>query len=119
MFNLHNKLVGNVPNVYRDPVTATVIGSVVLGAASSAQAAHQQRKAAKADADRRTAAAQAEQDKADLIASETRPDEQALGDTKFGTGDVNSTGGSTTDFLVPKSNSLGGGTGRSGLGFSI
>ena len=92
-------------------ISAAIGISAIIGAGSAAYQGEQQKKLAKKDADRRKA-------EADRIASETRPDEIGLEETKFGVDKANKTGGSTSDFLVPKTSALGG-TGRSGLGFTI
>jgi len=119
MFNLHNKLVGNCPAVYRDPVSATVL-AVAVGAGSTIYAQKQQEKAAEADRKRREKEAAASKAEADRIARETKPEEEALGETKFGADDATDVGGSTQDFLIPKTSALGGSTGgRSGLGFTV
>lgn len=100
-------------------VAAAIIGAAVIGAGSAYIAGEKQEKAAEDDRKRREAAAREEQERADLIASETRPDEEALGETTFGVDKGPGPGGSASDFLVPKTSALGGGTGRSGLGFTV
>jgi len=100
-------------------LTAAVIGAAIIGAGSGLYSADQQRKAAKDDRNRREAAAAAQQAEADRISRETRPEEQALAETKFGTQDTTQAG-STQEFLIPKTSALGGSaTGRSGLGFKV
>lgn len=100
---------------------AAVITAGVLAAGSSVYAAQEQKKAAKADQARREAEAAASKAEADRIARETKPEEESLADTKFGTDGEGSTGGSSQDFLIPRKNSALGtsGTGRSGLGFKV
>ena len=108
------------------------IGAVVaavIGAGASSYNATQQRNAAK-DAKSRDLAAQAAEQKrldaataaekaeADRIAMETRPEEEGLDEIKFGTGEDDKTLNKSTDFLIPKSTTLGS-TGRSGLGFEV
>jgi len=100
-------------------VVGAIIASAVIGAASAAYQGKQQEKASEADRNRREAAAKAERDRADLIASETKPEEEALGETKFGADDGRGAFGSASDFLIPKTSALGGGKGRSGLGFAL
>jgi hypothetical protein len=99
-------------------ISAAIGISAIIGAGSAAYQGEQQKKLAKKDADRRKAEADAAKAESDRIASETRPDEIGLEETKFGVDKANKTGGSTSDFLVPKTSALGG-TGRSGLGFTI
>ena len=100
-------------------IGAAIIAAAVIGAGSAYIAGEKQEKALKKDRERREATAREEQERADLIASETRPDEEALGETKFGVDKGTGAGGSASDFLVPKTSALGGGTGRSGLGFAV
>ena len=100
-------------------IVASILGSAVIGAGSAAYSADQQSKAADEDRKRREAEAAAQKAEADRISHETRPEEEALAETKFGTQDPN-TIGSAQEFLVPKTSALGGSdTGRSGLGFVV
>jgi len=97
---------------------AAIITAGALAAGSTIYSAEQQKKAAKADADRRAAEAASSKAEADRIASETKPEEEGLIETRFGTGEEDAVGGSTQEFLIPKTSALGAG-GRSGLGFNI
>ena len=102
-------------------VAAAVIASAVIGAGSAAYQADEQKKAAEEDRKRRETAAAEAQAEADRIARETRPDEEALGEIGFGVdrGDE-FVGGSTQEFLIPKTSALGGASyGLSGLGFAV
>lgn len=101
-------------------VVAAVIGAAVIGGASAAHSASQQRSAAKADSERRTNEAAAAKAEADRIALETKPEEESLSETQFGIGDEDNIGGSTQEFVIPKTSALGSSsTGRSGLGFRV
>ena len=96
-----------------------VVGAAIV-AGSSLYAADQQREAAASDRDRREREAAASKAEADRIARETKPEEEALAETKFGVEDDGFSSGSTQDFVIPKqSGSLGGSSGRSGLGFTV
>ena len=100
-------------------VATALIASAVISAGSAYYSADQQKKAAKDDRNRREAEAAAQQAEADRISRETRPEEEALAETKFGTQDT-TRAGSTQEFLIPKTSALGGSaTGRSGLGFKV
>ncbi len=99
--------------------TAAIIAAAVIGAGSAAYSADQQKKAAEKDQARRTAEAASAKAEADRIASETKPEEETLTETKFGVDDEDSIG-STQEFLIPKTSALGSeATGRSGLGFTV
>lgn len=101
-------------------VGTAIIASAVIGAASSAYQAKEQKKAAEADANRRRQEAEAQKAEADRIARETKPEEESLGEVNFGAESDSFSTGSTQEFLVPKTGSLGkGSSGRSGLGFKI
>jgi len=99
--------------------TAAIIGAAVIGAGSAAYSQSQQKKLAEEDRKRREAAAATAKEEADRIARETKPEEEGLGETKFGVDSGDGTTGTTQDFLVPKTSALGGATGRSGLGFKV
>ena len=96
-----------------------LVASAVISAGSAYYSAEQQKKAVKEDRNIREAETAAQQAEADRISRETRPEEQALAETKFGTQDTTQAG-STQDFLIPKTSALGSSaTGRSGLGFKV
>lgn len=100
-------------------VAVAVVAAAAIGAVSADNAASKQKKAASSDRARREKEAAAQKAEADRIARETRPDEEALGETKFGSGDEDGGTGSTQDFLIPKTSVLGESKGRSGLGFKV
>jgi len=100
-------------------IATAVVASAVVGAASSIYQSKQQEKAAKNDRERRESVAASEKAEADRIASEARPEGESADGISFGTDSTKETGGSTTDFLVPKTSALGGASGRSGLGFAV
>ena len=119
MFNMHRKLTGEAPMVYRDPVTATLIATGV-GAGVQLHGIEEQKKAAK-EAQKRTDAAAAEaEEEAARIASDTRPvGETAAEGIQFGAPDDEDEG-SFADFLQPTPTTSGLGTaGTSGLGFAV
>jgi len=100
--------------------TTAIIAAAVIGAASAKYSADEQKFAAKRAEDKREGAAAQAQAEADRIAAETKPEEEGLEETRFGAEDEFGVGGSTQEFLVPKSSALGGSaTGRSGLGFKV
>lgn len=120
---LLSKLIGDVPMVYRTGATATAIvyasvASAVVGAGSAAYQAEEQKKAAGEDERKRMAEAEKEQLRVKQIAEDTRPDEKAATGVEFGSGASGSVGGSTSDFVVPKTSSLTS-SGSSGLGFVV
>jgi len=80
-------------------ISAAIVIGAVVSASSAAYQADQQKKAAKADADKREQAAADEQARLDEIARNTKPEEESLDSTEFG-GDADV--GSYQDFLVPK-----------------
>jgi hypothetical protein len=87
---------------------------------SSLYSADQQRKAAKDDESRRRQEAAAAKAESDRIARDTRPDEEALAETRFGAEDEFRVRGSTQEFVIPKTSALGTSpAGRSGLGFKV
>lgn len=103
---------------------AVVAGTSLIGTASSMFQAEQQKSAAKKDAEKRDKAATREKEKLAQIASDTTPEGERATGIEFGSGDGEI--GSTSDFLVPRSNSLGasggsglGNSGRAGLGFKV
>jgi membrane protein involved in colicin uptake len=83
--------------------------------------AEQQKKAAEDAERKREQAAAAAKAEADMIASETKPEEEAADGVKFGSGDGELD--KYEDFLVPKNTSSAGLTasngGLSGLGFKV
>jgi len=98
---------------------AAVVIAAVIGAGSAAYQSDVQKQLGDQARHRREKEAAAAKAESDRIAAETKPQEQALKDTKFGTTDPNAKPGSTQDFIVPKTSALGGSKGRSGLGFSL
>lgn len=101
-------------------IGAAIIAATVIGAGSAYYQAEQTKKAASDDRSRRESEAAAQKAEADRIANETKPEEQALEDTKFGLSDPNIDIGSSNDFIIPKTSALGGSKlGRSGLGFAV
>ena len=101
-------------------VATAVIAAAVIGAASSAYAGEQQKKAAESERKRLQAAKKVEEAEAKRIASEARPDEESIEGVVYGSGDRETE--SVTDFLQPKLQSTTSGlksTGTSGLGFSV
>ena len=100
--------------------TMAIIAAAAIGVGSSVYMAEEQKKAAAADRERRERAASASQAEADRIARETKPEEEALGEIKFGAEDEFGVGGTTQEFVIPKTSALGtSATGRSGLGFTV
>ena len=85
-------------------ISAAIVIGAVVSASSAAYQADQQKKAAKADADKREKAAAEEQARLDEIARNTKPEEESLEATEFG-GDADV--GSYQDFLVPKPSNKG------------
>lgn len=121
MFNLHKKLLGEVPMTYNDPVSATILSTVVGGGLSLYQSGRQEDIAEEDQKKRDKAAAEAKAE-TERIARETRPEGETATGIEFGTGDRGGPTGSTEDFLVPKTSALGaatGSSGRSGLGFTV
>jgi|SaaInlStandDraft_4_1057021.scaffolds.fasta_scaffold44310_3 hypothetical protein len=99
--------------------TVAILAAAAIGAGSAAYQTDVQKQLSDQDRSRRKTEADRQQAEADRIARETRPDEEGLAETKFGTDKADEDAGSTSDFLVPKSSALGGGSGRSGLGFTV
>lgn len=101
-------------------IGAAIVGAAIIGAGSGLYQAEQQKKIAKADRARREQEAAAARAESDRIASETKPEEESLADTKFGVGNDDSFSGGTEEFIIPKTSSLGSSSnGRSGLGFKV
>ena len=129
MFNLHNKLIGESPDVYREPASiavavASIATSVGVGAVTGTMAADAQKKAAKEAAEKERLAQMEAMMAQRKIDQEVVPDQKAIEGIEFGT----DTGldGSISDFLVtkPKTPATGGmsgvsTTGTSGLGFQV
>ena len=98
--------------------TTAIIAAAAIGVGSSMYSADQQKKAAKEDQERREREAASAKAESDRIASETKPEGESLEETKFGVGKEGNIGGSTQEFIIPKTSALGAG-GRSGLGFTV
>jgi len=121
MFNLHKKLLGEVPMTYNDPASATILSTLVGGGLSLYQAEKQEDIAEEEQRKREKAAADAKAE-TERIARETRPEGETATGIQFGTGDIGEDVGSTEEFLVPRTSALGtatGASGRSGLGFTV
>jgi hypothetical protein len=95
-----------------------LIISAAIGAGASVYTADKQEEAAEKEAKRLEQAEADRKAEAERIAKETRPEGEALKAVEFGFGN-GEVGGSTSDFLVPKGGTALGGTGKSGLGFSV
>lgn len=101
-------------------VGAAIIAAAVIGAGSGLYAADQQKRAAEADRKRREREAAAAKAESDRIARDTKPEEEALGEISYGSGEEFGGVGSAQEFVVPKNSSLGSSSsGRSGLGFTV
>lgn len=102
--------------------STALIAAAVIGAGATAgasyYAAEQQEDMAEAERKRIKQAEADRKREADRIARDTRPEGETASSIVFGRGD-NVAGGSASDFLVPKSGSALGVTGKSGLGFSV
>ena len=100
-------------------VAAAVVGAAIVGAGSAYYQGEETKRLAEQDASRREEEAALAQAEADRISRETGPDGEALSAITFGSDDgTDPTVGSTSDFLIPKTSSLGS-TGLSGLGFTV
>lgn len=99
--------------------TAIIAGALISGG-SSAYQAEQQKDIAEEDRKRREKEAAKAKTEAERIARETRPEQEAVKEIEFGTGD-DGVIGSTQEFVIPKTTSALGTstTGRSGLGFTV
>lgn len=99
-------------------ITAAIIGAAVIGAGASIYTAEKQQEAAEEQQKKLDQAEEERKREAERIAKETRPEGEAASAITFGAG-ADAKSGSTADFLVPKSGAALGGTGSSGLGFSV
>lgn len=100
--------------------STAIIAAAVIGAGTAVYASEEQKKIAEEDQKKRDQAAATAKAEAERISRETKPEEEALAEVAFGTGDTEI--GSTQEFLVPKSTTSALGTsatGRSGLGFKV
>ena len=95
-----------------------LIVSAAIGAGASVYASNQQEEAAEKERARLAQAETERKEEAERIARETRPEGETLAAVEFGFGEDKDMG-STSDFLVTKSGSALGGTGKSGLGFAV
>ena len=97
---------------------AAILASAAIGAGASVYTANKQEEAAEEQRRRLEREEEERRKEAERIARETRPEGETLSAVTFGTGG-NEPLGSTSDFLVPKTGTALGGTGSSGLGFSV
>ena len=107
--------------ILQDPVSGAIIASAVIGAGTSLHASSQQRKAQKEAEEEQRRIQEEERTRAEQIAADTRPEGEAA-TIAFGSQKKDTTVGSFSDFLVPKSSSKTAGlsTGAgSGLGFGV
>lgn len=119
MLNMHRKLTGEVPNVYRDPVSGAIIASTLISVGASSIEANKAENAAKEERARLAKAEKERTLEAERIERETRPEGESLEAISFGTGDDDELG-SVGDFLVEKPTATAlGRTSGSGLGFSV
>lgn len=101
-------------------IGTAVVASAVIGAASAAYQSDEQKKLAKKDRDARESARVAEQERLDKIELDKRPTEENAGQIEFGQGDGDTMSNGFNDFITkPSPSPLGGGAGRSGLGFTV
>ena len=99
-------------------MSGAIAAAVIIGAGASIYASNKQAKAQKSATNAQLAAQRAAEEEANRIARETRPEEIGATLQVGGTTSIGSNVGSTADFLIPKTKSLGS-SGGSGLGFSV
>ncbi len=102
--------------ILQEPVTAGIIASAVIGAASSSHQASEQKRIASKAEDKREAAAREAEEKALRIEKDTRPEGEGAGAIEFGSGDDTEVG-NVGEFIRQKPS--GQALGTSGVGSGL